>query len=269
MGKSQYPRGVPYRPPESGDAPQAVPPESGPADAALTKAKTRPALSLEARLLEAQAREAQLRRWMLVVALGTVSFVVVAVGVGVFFVNRALRQHEQAAPATSPAPPRDTQPKETRPLVVNRPGEPPLPPKEPPPPAAGRDRSLEAVGGLSAAHLYQTYLNIGMLADATENDVYTEDDARKLLDTIMAWMDNVDKQLARLLDTSLDADDQKKVLQVRGLTGHLRVQGKELRAYWDTPESDMAGKKDHEMKFHKAREDAWTGIRELLGIKDE
>jgi len=132
-----------------------------------------------------------------------------------------------------------------------------------------RERSLEAMGGLTAAHLYQSYLNIGMLADAAENDVYSTDDAKKLLTTILAWMDNVDGQLVRLADANLEPDDQKRVTQVRQLTTLLRAQAKELRAYWEAPESDAEGRKEHEMKFHKAREAAWNGIRELLGIKEE
>ncbi len=240
MSKSQYPRGTPYKPPEG---------ENG-ADAAV-------------------AREAQLRRWMIQVALGTIIVVVLIVGTGVFFVQRALGR--PGAPAAGEAAQADTRPKDTKPSAVVQAEQPPLVPRAPAgdPPANPRDRALESLGGLSAAHLYQSYLNIGMLADATENEVYNSDDAKKLLSTILAWMENVDQQLQRLAAVTLEPDDQKKVGQVRELTTLLRMEAKELRAYWDTPETDMEGKKDHETKFHKAREAAWNGIKDLLGIKED
>jgi hypothetical protein len=240
MSKSQYPRGTPYKPPE-GD---------NPGDIAL-------------------ARDAQLRRWMIQVALGTIIVVVLIVGTGVFFVQRAMGR--SGAPAAGDTTPGESKPRETKPSVVVAPAQPPLPPPAPvgDPPPTPRERALEAIGGLSAAHLYQSYLNIGMLADAAENEVYSTDDAKKLLSTIVDWMENVDQQFQRLGTTTLEEADQKRVGQVRELTAVLRTEAKELRAYWDTPDSDMDGKKDHEMKFHKSREAAWSGIKELLGIKDE
>jgi hypothetical protein len=247
MAKSEYPRGTPFKPPAEG-----IVPESG---------------LLEARLREIQQRETQLQRWMIRVAVGTVIVVVVTVGTGVFFVHRALARTEPAGTAKADAPA-----KETKPAAAIRPQEVLPVPRDPAPREPGatpRERALEALGGLTAAHVYQSYLNIGMLADAAENEVYGTDDAKKLLTTILAWIENVDQQLKSLAEANLEPDDQKRVTQVRELSGLLRAQAKELRAYWDVPESDTDGKKDHEMKFHKAREAAWSGIKELLGIKDE
>ncbi len=71
------------------------------------------------------------------------------------------------------------------------------------------DRLLSALGGLSAAHLYQTYLNIGMLADGVEGEVYTAEEGLKLLDTVTAMIATVDAQLARLRSANLKAEDQQ------------------------------------------------------------
>lgn len=278
----QYPRGVPFKPPES--APGGAS-SSGEASALKTPADANGALDSDAKA--AVRRESQLRRWMLMLALTTVGIVILAVGVGVFAVTLALRRLEApAVAAKAPAsagkvvglrnddeqPPRPTK-SAKEPAAVARPAphDPPAaaPATPQPEPAPAVDKSLEAVGGLSAAHLYQTYLNLGMLADATENDVYSESEAKKLLTTIGALMDKVDKQLARVAESATDAEDKKKLDQVRELTALLRTQARELRAYWDTPEKDTAGKKEHETKFHKAREDVWAGIKELLNIKDE
>jgi hypothetical protein len=279
----QYPRGTPYKPPESGGS--AVPAGSSSGETGALKAPSggNGALDSHSSLL---LREAQLRRWMITLAVTTVGIVILAVGVGVYFVTLALRRLETppVAVARTPAserkapvqraddkPPQDLVPKKEVPAPAIKPREVPREPAAPPnePAAPPADRSLEAIGGLSAAHLYQTYLNLGMLADATENDVYSESEAKNLLKTVSALMDKVDIQLGRVLESSTDPEDKKKLEQVRDLTKLLRAQARELRAYWDTPEKDTAGKKEHETKFHKAREEAWAGIKELLNIKDE
>src|SRR5262249_61975628 len=127
------------------------------------------------------------------------------------------------------------------------------PPTPADPPATPRDRHLEAMGGLTVAHLYQSYLNIGLLADATENDVYTEAEAKKMLARVVALMDKVDEQLGATSETLSEPDNQKTLAQVRQLTTLLRLQAKELVAYWDTPEKDAAAKKGHTTKYFKAR----------------
>src|SRR5262249_5340494 len=140
--------------------------------------------------------------------------------------------------------------------------------KTDPPPAPDRDALLEPLGGLAGTHLYQSYLNIGFLADATEGDVYTTAEAKKLLATVMGMMDKVDEQLGKLAGAGLAEEDQKRLARTRELSTLLRTQAKELRAYWDTPDKDKIIKADHEKKYHKAREDAWSGIRDLLGIEE-
>ena len=52
------------------------------------------------------------------------------------------------------------------------------------------------------------------------------------------------------------------------ITALLRLQAKELRLYWETEEKDVSALKDHQAKFHKAREDAWVGIKDMLGIQE-
>jgi len=142
---------------------------------------------------------------------------------------------------------------------------PPTEKKNDPPP---RDNLLDAVGGLIGAHLHQGYLNIGLLADAQENDIYSPEDAKKVLTNVTSLLDNVDQQIARLTDAGLDDEDRKKLELARKVSAQLRTQAKELRAYWDTPDKDREAKKEHETKYFKAREEAWSGIKELLEIKE-
>ncbi len=268
----QYPRGAPFKPPT--DAAAAPAP-----DAART-----PELSagLEAQLRATREQTERLWHWTLVLTCATMTVVIVTVTIGVVLVTRALARQESVAAAPQPAPRvelvRPPDPITTTKLTPPAPPEPapepaktadPTTPAPPQPATPARERSLEAVGGLTASHLYQTYLNLGLLADATENDVYSETEAKRLLTTLSGMMDTVDQQLTRVLETVTDPEDQKRLTRVRQLTTLLRTQARELKAYWDTPEANAAGRKEHETAYHRAREDAWTGIRELLGLMDD
>lgn len=114
--------------------------------------------------------------------------------------------------------------------------------------------------------LHQSYLNIGLLADAVENETYTEAEARKLLGTIVSLMDAAEKQIEQGAKTDLAAEDAKKLARGREVLILLRAQASELRAYWDTQEGPT--RKEHEMRYHQAREEAWTIIKELLGLQE-
>lgn len=128
---------------------------------------------------------------------------------------------------------------------------------------------LETLGSLTAVHLYQTYLNLGFLADGVEYDAYTQADAKALLAAIVDMIDNVDQQLRRLGADGLGPEDRENLGKVRSLIGLLRAQASELRAYWDTPETDSKAKKEHEANFHAARKKAWTGIQQLLNVENQ
>ena len=140
-----------------------------------------------------------------------------------------------------------------------RTGPPPAPPA-PPAPRPANERTLEALGSLSASHLYQSYLNIGMLADAVEHETYTLSQAQEMLTTVVGLMDIVDRQLDRLAKTELGADDRRDVERIRLLSALLRVQVAALRAYWRTHEAQQAA------RYHEAREKSWKGLSEVLGL---
>ena len=128
-------------------------------------------------------------------------------------------------------------------------------PNQPTKPDAPPAPHLETVGLLAGVHLYQTHLNIGLLADAAESDVYTTEEANKLLDGVVAMMDTVDMELA-------GAPDRDASQKARDVAGLLRTEAAELRAYWDN------GDQDHVDRFHKAREQAWAGVKTFLHIED-
>jgi hypothetical protein len=92
--------------------------------------------------------------------------------------------------------------------------------------------------------------------------VYEKEEARKLLDTVSGLMTAVEQQLDRVGRQSLKADERKAVEQARLVTACLRTQSRELMDYWEK------GDKERVTRFHQARQDAWTGIKNLLNIQE-
>jgi hypothetical protein len=206
------------------------------------------------------APPARLWRWTLLL-LGSTGVIAVALVVaGILTLQHAGRRPEppQPPPETAGGGARDPVPHPER----NNPAAPLAEPVKSADTSRQTDRLLEALGGLTAAHLYQTYLNIGLLADNTESDVYTIAEAKKLLETLTGLLDTVDRQLAKVAEQELRPEDRKALARCRPLVVLLGTQAAELNAYWDT------GDKEHTRKFHQAREEAWAGIRELLGFRE-
>lgn len=129
-------------------------------------------------------------------------------------------------------------------------------------PPAVPEAVVEAIGGLAASHLYQTYLNIGLLADSVEGEVYEKDEARRLLDTVAGLTTAVEQQLDRVGRQTLKGDEKKALEQARLVTASLRTQMRELQSYWEKDD------KDHVTRFHQARQDTWAGIKLLLNIQE-
>lgn len=126
-----------------------------------------------------------------------------------------------------------------------------------------KEAFLEALGGLSAAHLYQSYLNIGLLADGVESKAYTMDEAKNTLGVIANFMDLVDAKLCKLSEANLDADDRESLQRVKTVTELLRLQVQTLRAYWASGDEAQAS------QYHEARKSAWTGLSKVLGLDAE
>jgi hypothetical protein len=125
-----------------------------------------------------------------------------------------------------------------------------------------KDRYLEALGGLSASHLYQTYLNIGLLADSVEKEAYTQEEADKMLASVTDLMKLVDVQLAKVRQSDLTSDDQISLERIKAVMGLLRLQSETLQNYWDSGDENDA------KQYHLAREAAWKGLSKVLGLED-
>lgn len=123
-----------------------------------------------------------------------------------------------------------------------------------------RRQLLETVGALTSAHCYQTYLNIGLIADGKAKGAYTVKDANQVLDSVLSLQSSIDRNLAAVAKLDLDKRDLESLDQMRDLSALLRQQGRELRAFWD------GGKEEDAARYDDARKDSWAAIGRLTGI---
>jgi len=131
------------------------------------------------------------------------------------------------------------------------------------PPEKPNDRRalLGTVGTLTASHCYQTYLNIGLVADAKARGTYSEKDAYRILESVLSLLDTVDRKLADLTKFELEASDRESLEQMRKLSRLLQDQGKALATSWDTGRPEDTG------KYESVRKDSWAAISKLLGLE--
>jgi hypothetical protein len=126
--------------------------------------------------------------------------------------------------------------------------------------AGERERLLETIGSLTEAHCFQTYLNIGLIADGKAKGTYSDKDARKVLASVLSVVHLMEQKLDALDKMDLTKDDREKLEQLRAVSALLRQQGNELLAYWDN------GKEEQAAKYEELRKNAWATISELMGI---
>jgi hypothetical protein len=123
-----------------------------------------------------------------------------------------------------------------------------------------RRQLLETVGALTSAHCYQTYLNIGLIADGKVKGAYSVKDATQVLDSVLSLQSSIDRNLSALGKLDLDKRDLESLDQMRDLSTLLRQQGKELKAFWD------GGKEEDAARYDNSRKDSWAAIGRLTGI---
>jgi len=106
--------------------------------------------------------------------------------------------------------------------------------RAPAPPSDPRAQLTETVGLLSGLYLYQTYLNIGLLADGKAERLYDEKAARAVLASVVTPLDAVERQLAQIGAMAETEGDRDAVGRLRHTVGLLRRQGQQLVSFWDS-----------------------------------
>jgi hypothetical protein len=126
--------------------------------------------------------------------------------------------------------------------------------------AAADPLALQTIGTLTAAHYFQSYLNIGFIADGKAKASYTNEDARKVLRSVLSLVDSVDRQLESFGKRTLDKDDRDSLEQMRAISAMLRRQGAELQTYWDSGQEQDAD------PYESLRKTSYAAISKLLAI---
>jgi hypothetical protein len=163
--------------------------------------------------------------------------------------NDGARPEKVLSPRTDPAP----KPPEE---IVVRPEAKPA--TEVQKPARPPESILALASVLSRAHLYETYLNIGFLADAVAKDVYKVGQGKQFLTSINKVMDSVERQLAQLPVDELRPDEKHYLDKLRSVLSLLRSEITELTAYWET------GDEEYVRKYQAIHANTWKELEKLL-----
>lgn len=126
-------------------------------------------------------------------------------------------------------------------------------------------KMLEAMGGLCAGYIYNTYITIGAVADAFVHEMYDKDRAQLLMDEQVSMIGAIKKQLQEMLDAkslkeTSDIEYTKEVIQI--LTGLIQ-QAQYVRDIAKNRTDDLVAKYDKQRLLN------WSKIAKLLGIEDE
>ncbi|WP_339612421.1 hypothetical protein [uncultured Rubinisphaera sp.] len=125
---------------------------------------------------------------------------------------------------------------------------------------AADDGRLSAIGGLSAAHMYTTYIAIGATADAFGNDVYETEQVQDIMSGMVGMIDTLKKQLLLVQENCEDKDDQRYIDDTIQVYNLLQEEARQLSTFAET--RDIT---DHRA-YEKARTTVWPRIEKLLGL---
>jgi hypothetical protein len=119
----------------------------------------------------------------------------------------------------------------------------------------------DTVSMVSTLYLYQSYLNVGLLADCKAEEVYDEKQVKALLASTLMPLEAVEKQLQGLTKSLPTKVERDRVEAVQRAIPALRKQGMALHLYWDTE------KAEHAKDYEAARKDCWRSLAALMGTE--
>ncbi len=125
----------------------------------------------------------------------------------------------------------------------------------------GAIQDQQMIGVLSASYLYQSYLNIGYLADATEGAVYSEEEALTQVDGLLNVIGGVRDELlaySRQVESESDRLYLENLVKVADL---LIQEASALLRYYESNDQEYA---KQYMEFNAMAQKA---IGQLLGVE--
>jgi hypothetical protein len=129
--------------------------------------------------------------------------------------------------------------------------------------AEKNDPNLEAIGALTAAQLYTTYLYIGVTGDAYAKGVYKSKQVRAMMNEVDQLLNNVASYLKKVGAQPITEADRGYLKGAMNALDLLRAQAKSLVRYAGT------GAKPDATVFEDTRKAAYAEIAKLLGLPAE
>ena len=120
----------------------------------------------------------------------------------------------------------------------------------------------ETIGVLSAHAIYLTYVSIGTLADGYAGKTYEKEFTLSMIDEYLNLVTNGIDQMNKLLISGMIVGDD--VTYVNSIIETYELLKAEARAFKNYV---ITGSKEHLQVYSEKRQQAWTTITKLLGIK--
>ena len=118
----------------------------------------------------------------------------------------------------------------------------------------------QAVGGLGAGYLYQTYLVIGTAADLLGREALETPEAVALMETTEGMSRNVDEILIGVRKLPIGPADANTVNSMLHVNQLLMQQAESLRAFAESRTKENA------MRFEARRKATWGQLSRLLNV---
>ncbi|MEP6700052.1 MAG: hypothetical protein ABJA85_02000 [Bacteroidota bacterium] len=122
----------------------------------------------------------------------------------------------------------------------------------------------QAIAGLSAGLLYNTYGIIGSIADAYVKDAYKKETVDDLMDAQKNLADNLVKMLQGLVKDSIlsTETDRNYLISVISILNGLKKQAQLLQEFAQT------NKQQKQEGYDDQRKKNWSALSKLMGIKE-
>ncbi len=129
---------------------------------------------------------------------------------------------------------------------------------------SAQDSNLQAVGALSSANLYLTYVSIGAIADSHSREIYKDETAASLLTSITGITRNSIGSLHKVLESeSLDEDDTNYLKETIDTLEVLIEQAESYKTYIEKNSSEYVA------IYNNYKEVARQQVTKLLGFEQE
>ncbi len=129
---------------------------------------------------------------------------------------------------------------------------------------SAQDSNLQAVGALSSANLYLTYVSIGAIADSHSREIYKDETAASLLTNITDITKNSIGSLHKVLESeSLDEDDTNYLKEMIDTLEVLIEQAESYKTYIEKNSSEYVA------IYNNYKEVARQQVTKLLGFEQE